>query len=122
MTESKPIVIGHWAARVITAGIFLMGAIPKLTGGAAELAEKLPGGNPMAMGIGVAELLAIVLIFIPRTSIAGSAFAAVLMLGAIGSHVAGPVGMEGDMATMFVLATVAFLASVTATVLGLKRK
>ena len=99
-----------------------MGALPKFTGGAAELAEKLPGGNAMAMGIGAAEVFAIVLIFTPRTSIAGSAFAAVLMLGAIGSHVAGPVGMEGDMATMFVLAIVALVASATATMLGLKRK
>lgn len=122
MANSKTLVVGHWVARLITTGIFLMGAIPKLTGNAAELAEKLPGGNTAAIGIGVAEIIAIVLMFAPRTTMVGSGFAMIMMLGAIGSHAVGPVGMEGDMATMFFMAIIALIASVAATFIAFKRK
>lgn len=118
---AKPIVIAHWVTRIITSGIFAMGAIPKFTGGAAELAEKLPGGNAAAIGIGVLEIAAIVLMFLPKTTVVGSCLAAVIMLGAVGSHVVGPVGMEGDMAAMMGMAIVALIAASTATFMGLKR-
>lgn len=121
MASPKPIVIGHWAARVIAAAILVMGALPKFTGGAAELAEKLPGGIVTAVAIGIAEIIAVVLMFVPRTTLVGSALAAVIMLGAIGSHLVGPVGMEGEMATMLGMAFVAFLAAVSATVIAWKR-
>lgn len=121
MTKKKPIVIGHWVARVIAAGILVMGALPKFTGGAEALAEKLPGGNAATMAIGIAEILAVVLMFVPKTTLIGSGLATVIMLGAIGSHIAGPVGMEGDMATMFAMAVVAFLAAATASGLAWKR-
>lgn len=121
MAHTKPIVVGHWISRVIAAGILLMGAMPKFTGGAAALAEKLPGGSAAVTAIGVAELIAVVLMFVPKTTLVGSGLAAVIMLGAIGSHVAGPVGMEGDFATMFGMAVVAFVASVTASVLAWRR-
>ena len=121
MSQAKPIVIGHWAARLITAGILLMGAMPKFTGGAAELVEKLPGGNAAAISIGVAEIIAVVLMFIPKTTFVGSGLAAVIMLGAVASHIVGPVGMEGDMATMVVLAGIALVAAAAATVLAQRR-
>lgn len=121
MANAKPIVIGHWVARVIAAGILVMGAMPKFTGGATALAEKLPGGNAAAMAIGVAEIIAVVLMFVPKTTLIGSGLAAVIMLGAIGSHIIGPVGMEGDMATMFGMAVVAFLAAAGASGLAWKR-
>lgn len=121
MENAKPIVIGHWAARVIAAGILAMGALPKFTGGAAPLAERLPGGNATALAIGVAEVIAVVLMFVPKTTLVGSGLAAVIMLGAIVSHAVGPVGMEGEMATMLGMAVVAFLAAVGATVLAWKR-
>lgn len=121
MSNEKPIMIAHWVTRIIAAGILAMGAIPKFTGGAAELAEKLPGGNAAAIGIGAAEIIAIVVMLVPKTSMYGSALAAVIMLGAIGSHIVGPVGMEGDFATMFGMAIVAFLAATAATVIAIKR-
>jgi len=62
-----------------------------------------------------------VLMFVPKTTLIGSGLAAVIMLGAIGSHLVGPVGMEGDMASMFGMAIVAFLASVAASGLAWKR-
>lgn len=116
-----PIVIGHWVARVIAAGILVMGAMPKFTGGAAALVEKLPGGNAAVMAIGVAEVIAVVLMFVPKTTLLGSGLAAAIMLGAIGSHIIGPVGFEGDFASMFGMAVVAFLASASATGIAWKR-
>lgn len=119
--QSKPLFIAHLVTRIVVAGIFLMGAIPKFTGGAAELAEKLPGGSFTTTAIGIAEILAIVLMFIPKTTLIGSSLAAVIMLGAVGSHIVGPVGFEGDFAMMFVLALIALLSSIAATVLAYKR-
>jgi len=121
MSNAKPIVIGHWVARVIAAGILVMGAMPKFSGGAAALAEKLPGGNAAAMAIGASEIIAVVLKFVPKTTLIGSGLAAVIMLGAIGSHVVGPVDMEGDTATMIGMAVVAFLAAAAASGLAWKR-
>ena len=121
MTSQKSWLIVHWISRVIVAGILLMGAIPKFTGGAEALVEKLPGGMTAVLGIGVAELAAVVLMFIPKTTLVGSGLAALLMLGAIISHVAGPVGMEGEFATMFAMAIVAFVAATGATAVGWKR-
>jgi hypothetical protein len=121
MAAMKPIVIGHWIARLIAGGILVMGALPKFTGGAAALADKLPGGNSAAIAIGVAEVIAVVLMFIPKTTMLGSGLAAVIMLGAIGSHLVGPVGMQGEFASMFAMAVVAFLASASATAIAWRR-
>jgi len=121
MASDKPLMIGHWAARIVTAGILLMGAVPKFTGGAAELVEKLPGGMAAAIAIGVAELVAVGLMFVPKLTLFGSGLAALIMLGAIGSHVVGPVGMEGDLGSMLPMAIVAFLAAAAASALAFVR-
>ncbi|MFU8830089.1 MAG: hypothetical protein ACNA8P_11750, partial [Phycisphaerales bacterium] len=107
--------------RLIVVGIFAMGAIPKFTGGAGELAEKLPGGTAATIAIGLAEVAAIVLILIPKTTLLGSALAAVIMLGAVFSHIVGPVGMEGDLGAMLPMAVIALLAAIASGVLGMKR-
>ena len=112
----KNTLIATWVAQVIVVAIFAMGAIPKFTGGAALLVEKL-GSELVVYGIGAAELLAIVLILVPKTAVYGAIFASLIMLGAIGSHVVGPVGMEGDAGGMFPMAIVAFLAAATTVVL-----
>jgi len=119
-TESKNIVIAHWVTRLIAAGILAMGAIPKFTGGAGELAEKLPGGNSATLAIGIAEVTAIILMLVPKTTLLGSSLASVIMLGAVLSHF-GPVGMEGDFMTMFFMAIVAFLAASGATGIAWRR-
>lgn len=111
MNSTKPLMIGHWVARLIVIGIFAMGAIPKFTGNAGALADVLPGGNAAVLAIGAAEVAAIVLLLIPKTTLFGSVLAVSIMLGAIGSHIVGPVGMEGDAGAMFPLALVAFLAA-----------
>ena len=121
MASASPLVIVHWITRLIVAGIFAMGAIPKFTGGAAALAEKLPGGNAAAIAIGVAEVLAIVMILLPKTTLLGSLFATAIMLGAVFSHVVGPVGMEGDLGAMLPMAIIALLAAIGSAVIAKKR-
>jgi len=114
--------IASWIARLIVVAIFAMGAVPKFTGGAGALAEALPAGDVMVYVIGLMEVLAIVLLLAPKTALVGSALAALIMLGAIGSHLVGPVGMEGDFATMFIMALIAFAAAVASLGIQLKRK
>lgn len=118
--QGKGLVIGVWISRVIVLAIFAMGAIMKLSGQAGELAEKLPGGSASAYAIGAAELAAIVLILVPKTRLIGSALASMIMLGAVGSHLFGPVGMEGDVGAMLPLAGVALLAAIASLVLTLR--
>ena len=108
-THSRTIV--GWILRLIVAAILAVGAIPKFTGGSAALAEKVPGGSLAVTGIGVAEVLAVLMILMPKTSQAGAMLAALLMLGALGSHIVGPVGLEGDFFMMFFMALAAFLAA-----------
>lgn len=121
MKSARTIMIAHWVARLVVVGIFAMGVIPKFTGNAGALAEKLPGGNGAVLLIGLAELVAIVLILLPKTTLLGAALASAIMLGAIGSHVVGPVGMEGDLGAMLPMAVVAFLAAGASGVLAWKR-
>jgi len=62
-----------------------------------------------------------VLILVPKTTLPGSLFAAAIMLGAIFSHVVGPVGMEGELAGMLPLAIIALLAAIGSAVIAKKR-
>jgi len=121
LSNASPLVIAHWITRLIVVGIFAMGAIPKFTGNAAELAEKLPGGTAAAIAIGIAEIVAIVLILVPKTTLAGSVLAALIMLGAVFSHIVGPVGMEGDLGAMLPMAIIALLAAIGSAVIAKKR-
>ena len=75
-THSRNIV--GWILRLMVAAILAIGAIPKFTGGSEALAEKLPGGSLAVTGIGVAEVLAVLLILMPKTSQVGAALAAFL--------------------------------------------
>ncbi len=118
-SNAKAMTIVTWIAQIVVVAIFAMGAIPKFTGGADALAAKVPGGQSAVYAIGALEFIAIILLLIPKTAVYGASLAALIMIGAIGSHF-GPVGMEGDFMTMFMMASVAFLASVT--VLALRRK
>ena len=122
MSDHDRLSIAHWATRIVAAGILVMGALPKLTGGATELTDRLPGGTSIVVVIAIAEILAIVLMFVPRTTRVGSALATLIMIGAVASHVVGPVGMEGDFATMFVLALVAAVSAGAATVIAGRRE
>ena len=85
--------------------MFVMAAIPKLTGQAepVELFSQL-GGAPMMYLTGVMELSAAVLLLVPKTKIYGAVLALGVMGGAIVSHLA-VLGLGG----MFPLAVVLFV-------------
>jgi len=115
---SKGLLIASWITRLIVVGIFAMGAIPKFTGNATVLqAAGLPGGDAAIYAIGAAEATAIVLLLVPKTALIGAGLATIVMLGAVGSHLFGPVGMEGDAGDMLPLAITALLAAVASGVL-----
>lgn len=115
----KGLTIATWVAQVVVAGVFAMGALPKFTGNAGALADKLPMGATSVYAIGAIEALAIVLILIPKTAVYGAILASLVMLGAILSHFT-IVGFEGDFGPMFGMALVAFVAA--AAVIGLRRR
>jgi len=68
------------------------------------------------LGLGVLELINVVLLLIPRTAGFGGAMTMGLMLGAVGSHL-GPLGIEveGDGGQLFGMAVVALIAGATVT-------
>lgn len=87
---SKNTKIVSWVLRVLAAILFLfpVGAIPKLMGDpyAVQLFEKLGAGDAGRYGVAVMELIAAALLLIPKTAVYGGIFGALLMIGAIGSH------------------------------------
>ena len=87
--HSKSQSIASWVVRGLASLMFLWpGAIPKLISDpyAIQTFEKL-GVEPWGRyGTAVAELTAVVLLLNPRTAVWGGVFGAMVMLGAIGSH------------------------------------
>lgn len=119
--ETKAILATRWAAKLATVGIFtVVGWLPKVTGNAGPLAERVPGGQNAVYAIAAIEFVVILLILNPKTSLIGSVLAVLTMLGAIASHF-GPVGFDGDFLGVFIMALVALATSSTATVLEWKK-
>ena len=105
-------------AQIIAAIILGQTLFFKFTGApeAVALFTKL-GVEPFGrIGLGVVELIAVVLLLVPRTAVLGSALTLGLMVGAIGSHltILG-IEVEGDGGALFTMALIAFVASLTAT-------
>ena len=79
-----------------------------------ELFTKIAGENEayMRIGTGVIELIASILLFVPKTTWLGALLGAGTMAGAIMSHLT-IIGIEhdGDGGTLFILAIVTLLAS-----------
>ncbi|MFK7961174.1 MAG: DoxX family membrane protein [Phycisphaerales bacterium] len=121
--SGKGLLIGSWIARVAVAGIFIMAAVGKLSGNAAPLVDAMAdyGGGPAVMAIGIIELIAAVLILVPKTALIGAGAAILVMLGALGSHVA-ILGFSGDVGSMWPMAVGALVAAVAAAVTLLKLK
>jgi len=102
-----------WMLRIIAAGIFLQTLFFKFTASeeSVYIFSKL-GMEPVGrIGSGVAELIASVLILIPRTTIYGALLGLGIMAGAIASHllVLGIV-VKDDGGLLFGLAVTAFLS------------
>ena len=115
----KPIV--SWILQALIVVIFLVaGPIPKLTGaeGAVALFTEL-GAEPVGRyAVGAFESIAMILILVPKTTVFGALLTAGLMAGAIMGHftqlgISISPDVHPDLAgpSMFIMATVAFLAS-----------
>ena len=107
-----------WAAQIIAAIILGQTLFFKFTAApeAVALFTKL-GVEPFGrIGLGVVELIAVILLLVPRTAAIGSAVTLGLMVGAIGSHLT-KIGIEvdGDGGALFSMAVIAFIAGLTAT-------
>jgi len=72
--EQKPKLITSWVLQILLAALFLMAALPKLTGDpmAAAMIEKLGVGSWAGAVIGLAELAAAILLVISRTAAYGA--------------------------------------------------
>lgn len=117
---SQSSAIGSWTAQIITASIIGMTIpfkfmYPQET---AAIFDQI-GGRPIATLIGVAELIAVVLLLTPRTAAIGGLWAAGIMSGAIFSHltVLGIDAGEG----MFFMAIAAFATASTVTAIRRKQ-
>jgi len=119
--RSRGRTIASWVAVVVAAGILAFSGVMKLAmydaeGGPHVIAEAMGWSRPMFMALGAVELLAAVLLLVPKTSAAGGILAALLMLGALGAH-ATKLGFGGQTGGMWPLAVVVLLASVAVVVL-----
>jgi len=104
-----------WILRIIAAGILFQTLFFKFTGAeeSVYIFSRL-GIEPYGrIGSGIAELIAAVLIVIPRTTLLGALLSCGVMIGAIFSHifVIGTV-VKNDGGLLFALAIVTFVCSV----------
>jgi len=121
-TLPKPVLIVTWIAQITAAAILAQTLYFKFTGQeeARWIFTKM-GVEPWGrIGLGVAELIAAVLLLTPRTAPLGALMAAGMMVGAIGSHltVLG-ISVKGDGGTLFALAVAVLIASLV--VLAIRR-
>ena len=102
-----------WIARIVIVLILAMPAFMKLSGDAMPVAmfEKLGLGDFGRIGAGLLELLAVILLLIPKTKAIGAALALGSLTGAIIAHltVLGIV-IDGD-ASLFGMAVVGAIAA-----------
>ncbi|MFT4649694.1 MAG: hypothetical protein ACI9X4_002935 [Glaciecola sp.] len=107
-----------WAAQIVAAIILGQTLFFKFTAApeAVALFTKL-GVEPWGrVALGVVELIAVILLLVPRTAVLGSALTLGLMVGALGSHLTKlGIEVEGDGGALFTMAVIAFVAGLTAT-------
>ena len=104
-----------WVLQIVVAAILLQTLFFKFTGAeeSVYIFSQL-GLEPVGrIGSGLAELAASILILVPATAALGALLAAGVMVGAIGSHLFGGLGIEvlGDGGLLFGLAVTVFVAS-----------
>lgn len=104
-----------WVVRCVVAGILLQTLYFKFTAhpDSVYIFEKVGLGAVGRIGSGIAELIAGIMILMPRTSFYGGLFSLMIISGAILAHLT-RLGIEvkGDGGTLFYLACVVFIGSV----------
>jgi uncharacterized membrane protein YphA (DoxX/SURF4 family) len=108
-----------WAAQVVVALVLAQTLYFKFTYAPetqAIFADR--GGRPAATAVGLAELLCVILLLVPRTAAVGAALSLLVISGAIFTHltslgiqVVDPATGEGDGGLLFGLAVVVALGS-----------
>lgn len=128
---SKPQRIMSWIARIIAAVIMAQTLFFKFSGApeARHIFSTL-GAEPLGRyATGVFELFAAILLLVPRTAAFGGLLTIGLMVGALGSHLFTPLGVEvrvpgqngqpaiGDGGQLFIMGCVTLAAGIVTTVL-----
>lgn len=112
-----------WVARIVVALILLQTLFFKFTGAAESVyIFETVGMEPLGrIGSGIAELIAAILLLIPRTRVLGALMALGVISGAIFFHLT-KLGIEvqGDGGTLFYLAVAVFVLSLVVVVLHRK--
>jgi uncharacterized membrane protein YphA (DoxX/SURF4 family) len=107
------IIVFAWILRLIVAIIFLQALYFKFTGAPESVyIFSTLGVEPYGrIGTGITELIAVILILIPRTTLLGALIGFGVMIGAILSHlfVLG-IEVQGDGGTLFILALITFIS------------
>jgi hypothetical protein len=105
-----------WLLQLVVAGILLQTLFFKFTGAAESVyIFSTLGAEPWGrIGSGIVELIAAVLLLVPRTAVLGALLALGSMAGAILSHLLF-LGIEimGDGGLLFVLAIIVLISSAT---------
>jgi len=113
-TEAMGATIFSWLLRILAAGILLETLFFKFTAApeSVYIFTKVGAEPAGRIGSGVIELIAAVLLLVPRLTWLGSVLALGMMAGAIASHLT-VLGIEvqGDKGLLFGLALTVFLAS-----------
>jgi hypothetical protein len=121
--RSKSRMIASWFLRILVAGILFQTLFFKFTGAAESvyIFSKL-GMEPWGrLGSGAAELVAVVLLLVPRTVVWGSMLSLTLISGAIVSHMTRlGIVVQDDGGLLFTLALLVFVGS--AIILALRRR
>jgi len=116
----RPLLVVSWICRIAAAVILLQTLFFKFTAApeSVYIFTKVHGEPWGRLGSGVVELIAAILILIPRTVWAGALLALGVMAGAIVSHLT-VLGIEvmGDGGLLFGLALIVFCTSTVALVL-----
>jgi uncharacterized membrane protein YphA (DoxX/SURF4 family) len=108
-----------WAAQVVVAGILAQTLFFKFTyAPETQVIFADRGGRPAATAVGIAELLCVILLLVPRTAAVGAALSLLVISGAIFTHltslgiqVVDPATGEGDGGLLFALAVLVAVGS-----------
>jgi len=111
----RSVLIVSWISQVVVAGILLQTLFFKFTGAPESVyIFSTLGVEPWGrIASGAVELVAAILLLVPATVPAGAAVAALVMVGAIGSHLTRlGIEVQGDGGLLFALALTVLAGSV----------